>query len=78
MLFIFIVNTHELYLLKNKKGITTNNGFLKILDESGHNIRSDTLATRANSEDANQTKYGSIKVVNFTIDQWNHGWRIMI
>ena len=26
----------------------------------------------------NQRKYGWIKVVNFTIDQWNHGCRIMI
>ena len=27
---------------------------------------------------ANQTKYGWIKEVNFTIDQWNHGCKIII
>ena len=27
---------------------------------------------------ANQTKYGKIKTANFTIDQWNHGCRVMI
>ena len=27
-------------------------------------------------KDANQTKYGWIKVVRFTIDQYNHGYEI--
>ena len=27
---------------------------------------------------ANQIKYGSTKVVNFTIDQWDHGFKIMV
>ena len=27
---------------------------------------------------ANQAKYGSIKVGNFTIDKKNHGYKIMI
>ena len=26
----------------------------------------------------NQTKYGQIKAVNFTIDQWNLGYKIII
>ena len=30
------------------------------------------------NETANQTKYGWIKEVNFTVDQQNHGFRIMI
>ena len=29
-------------------------------------------------KDAKQTKYGWIKVVNFTMDQWNHGYKTMI
>ena len=30
------------------------------------------------SLDVNQAKYGEIKGVNFTIDQWNYGSNIMI
>ena len=26
----------------------------------------------------NQTKYGLIKATNFTIDQWNHHWKITV
>ena len=29
------------------------------------------------SLDANQTKHGQKKGMNFTIDQWNHGYKIM-
>ena len=30
------------------------------------------------NQTANQIKYGKIRVVNFTKEQWNHFWRIMI
>ena len=48
--------------LKDKKGITITNAFQK----SDMNLI------------ANQTKYGEIKAVNFTINQWNDFCRILI
>ena len=45
--------------LKDKKFITITNAFQKILNESNRN--------------ALYSRYGYIKAVNFTIDQWNHG-----
>ena len=48
--------------LKDKKGITVTNNFQKIFDESDHK----------------PNKIWLIKVLNFTIDQWNHGCRIMV
>ena len=43
--------------LNDKKGITIANAFQKILKDYNHK----------------PNKYGLIKIVNFTIDQWNHG-----
>ena len=34
MLLIFIVNMHELFFLKDKKGVTITNAFKIFLDES--------------------------------------------
>ena len=62
VLFIFSSKYAYVVPLKNKKGITITNAFQKILDEWN----------------CKQTKYGWIKEVNFTVDQRNHGFRIMI
>ena len=48
--------------LKDKKGIAVTNNFQKIFDESDHK----------------PNKICLIKVLNFKIDQWNHGCRIMV
>ena len=62
--WVFIVNMHELliHLQRTKKVLELLMLFKKF----------------QMSLIANQTKYGKIKVANFTIDQWNHGCRIMI
>ena len=46
-------------LLKDKKGVTIVNASQNILD--------DASKRQSNPKDVNQTKYGLIKVVNFTI-----------
>ena len=48
--------------LKDTKGIAITKAFRKILGQPGRN----------------QTKYGQIKVVDFTIDQVSHGYKTMI
>ena len=30
------------------------------------------------SQTVNQTKYGEIKAQDFTTDQWNHGYKIIL
>ena len=63
-LLIFSVNTAWVIPLKYKKRITITNAFQRNSDESKQN--------------AKRTKYEYINAANFTIDQWNHGCRIII
>ena len=62
-----VVNIYSKYAwvapLKDKKSITITNAFQQILDESNRKLIK---------------KYGWLKRANFTIDQWNHGCKIMI
>ena len=64
LLCIIDISTKNAWVvsLKYKKGITITNVFYQSL----MNL------------DTQQTKYGWIDVVSFTIDQWNHGYKIMI
>ena len=61
---VFVIDIYSKYAwvitLKDKKYITITNAFQKIFKDS-------------NSKIASQMKYGLIKVVNATINQWNHG-----
>ena len=63
---LFVINIVGKYAwvfhLKGKRGITITNAFQKSLIESGDK----------------QNKLWQTKVVNFTINQYNHGFKIML
>ena len=62
MLLILSVKMHGLFLWKIRKAFQ-----LLILFQKFHmNLM------------ANQTKYGKVNAANFIIDQWNHGYKIIM
>ena len=60
--YIYYSKCESVVPLKDKKGITITNAIQKVSDKLNHK----------------STEHWQIKPVNFAIDQWNHGYKIML